>query len=252
MGVLSRVPRSPHLGPFRNAAHVQVMRGKGCDPGRTGSIRSPDLPPLWGRERLIDVANRTHRPPDWRLFAIEYLDPAMSPRRGPPPMVQRFFRATSAQDQAVFEAAVSALHARTTADGRIPGIPEDRIPSCGRSDDRLPRYGYTRYCELFNSRQLLHLSVVGQAVAALGGEEREALALAFSNHLTTNCMMTSYAFGWRRAVPLFSVRAFRHIPRPVELNPWLVRDQRLSSLPPRYASCQYTHDQAKDSVVGGR
>ena len=49
---------------------------------------------------------------------------------------------------------------------------------------------------------------------------RRALAVAFSDHLTTNCMMTAYAASWRRLTPLFSIRAFRHVPRPVELNPW--------------------------------
>ncbi len=34
-------------------------------------------------------------------------------------------------------------------------------------------------------------------------------------------MLTNYAFGWRRLAPLFSVRAFRHVSRPVEVNPWL-------------------------------
>jgi adenine-specific DNA methylase len=34
-------------------------------------------------------------------------------------------------------------------------------------------------------------------------------------------MMASYAAGWRRLTPLFSVRAFRHIQRPVEINPWV-------------------------------
>jgi hypothetical protein len=45
--------------------------------------------------------------------------------------------------------------------------------------------------------------------------------IAFSDHLTTSCMMTNYAFGWRRLAPLFSIRAFRHVPRPIELNPRL-------------------------------
>ncbi|MBS0661245.1 MAG: hypothetical protein JSR82_23765 [Verrucomicrobia bacterium] len=34
-------------------------------------------------------------------------------------------------------------------------------------------------------------------------------------------MLTNYARGWRRLAPLFSIRAYRHICRPVELNPWL-------------------------------
>ena len=34
-------------------------------------------------------------------------------------------------------------------------------------------------------------------------------------------MLTYYAFGWRRIAPLFTIRAFRHVSRPVEINPWL-------------------------------
>lgn len=39
-------------------------------------------------------------------------------------------------------------------------------------------------------------------------------------------MMCAYAGGWRRLTPLFSIRAYRHISRPVELNPWLQNDGR--------------------------
>jgi hypothetical protein len=54
-----------------------------------------------------------------------------------------------------------------------------------------------------------------------GQRVRELLALAFSEHLTTNCAYTGYAFGYRRVVALFAIHGFRHITRPVELNPWL-------------------------------
>ena len=36
-------------------------------------------------------------------------------------------------------------------------------------------------------------------------------------------MYVGYAFGYRRISPLFSIHWFRHITRPVELNPWLDR-----------------------------
>ena len=55
---------------------------------------------------------------------------------------------------------------------------------------------------------------------------RSAFAVAFSDHLTTNNMMCGYAGGWRRLTPIFSIRAYRHIPRPVEINPWLCRNGR--------------------------
>ena len=50
---------------------------------------------------------------------------------------------------------------------------------------------------------------------------RRLLAIAFSEHLTTNCMYTAYAFGYRRVSPMFSIHSYRHITRPVEINPWL-------------------------------
>jgi adenine-specific DNA methylase len=34
-------------------------------------------------------------------------------------------------------------------------------------------------------------------------------------------MYTAYAFGYRRTSPMFSIHGYRHITRPVELNPWL-------------------------------
>jgi adenine-specific DNA methylase len=34
-------------------------------------------------------------------------------------------------------------------------------------------------------------------------------------------MYTAYAFGYRRISPMFSIHSYRHITRPVEINPWL-------------------------------
>ena len=39
-------------------------------------------------------------------------------------------------------------------------------------------------------------------------------------------MLCAYAGGWRRLAPLFAIRAYRHIARPVEINPWLQRNGR--------------------------
>ena len=92
----------------------------------------------------------------------------------------------------------------------------------GRADQRPLLYGFTRYRELFNARQLLHLTLLGRAITAMQDlQAQHLLTLAFSEHLTTNCMYTAYAFGYRRISPLFAIHAYRHVTRPVELNPWL-------------------------------
>ncbi len=206
----------------RDVGHLRCNR-KGCR--RTtqilrGSVDYGRLtcPHCRTEERLIEVAARTGGPPRWRLFAVETLEPPIGKRM---PMARRRFRPATDGDHAVLEAAARALEARRRPDGTLPWIPERSIPRHDRSDDRLVAYGYDRYRELFNPRQLLHLSLLAEAIAGLDGPEREGLAIAFSDSLATNCMMAHYAFGWRRLSPLFSVRAYRHVTRPVEINPWL-------------------------------
>lgn len=171
------------------------------------------------KERLIDIGKRSGSTPRWRLFALETLEPPYDKKVTP--MSQRFFRSATDYDKQVLDSVERALRGRTDKDGSILWIPAKEIPADGRSDDRLLKYGYKSYKELFNSRQLLHLSYLAEAVSQLESPIKDAFAIAFSDHLTTNCMMASYAFGWRRLVPLFSVRAYRHITRPVEINPWL-------------------------------
>ncbi len=171
------------------------------------------------QERLIDLARRTGQPPQWKMFAIEYLD--MSPTKGKLPLSHRRFRAVSKYDDSVLKAAKEALKQRELPGGSFAWVPDRHIPRKNRADDRLIQYGYSMYRELFNPRQLLHLSYLAEAINGLPESVHEAMALAFSDHLTTNCMMAHYAFGWRRLAPLFSLRAYRHVTRPVEINPWL-------------------------------
>jgi len=130
-----------------------------------------------------------------------------------------YFFSSNRGTQTRFESAVTACQERRLAYPET--FPDLEISNTDRFDSRLIDYGYRRWTDLFNPRQLLHLSLLSEALEAYDQPVRAALSMAFSDHLTTNCMLTSYAAGWRRLTPLFSLRAFRHIPRPVELNPWV-------------------------------
>src|SRR5579875_3876219 len=110
------------------------------------------------------MARCTHCPPQWRLFALETLEAS---NRGAIPMKHRQFRPATEHDQAVLEAAQQALESRKKADGSLSWIPERLIPQEGRADNRLLDYGYHRYRELFNPRQLLHLSYLAEALSTL-------------------------------------------------------------------------------------
>ena len=168
------------------------------------------------RRALIAVGRDSHTTPTWRLFALEVLDEPDGGR--PVPMAKRRFLKASADDVELYEAAQAELRMRL--DAQPATLPQEPLISPNRSDPRLLAYGYRHWTELFNARQLLHLSRLSEAISKYDGSVREGLAIAFSSHLTTNCMMAGYAARWRRLTPLFSIRAFRHVQRPVEINPW--------------------------------
>ena len=173
--------------------------------------------PHCGKRRpLIEVGRSTGSPPEWRLFALEILE---EPDGGRPVAIanRRFAKATQ-HDVALYNQAAAALQ-RRLADGQVT-LPRSAGIGEARTDRRLLDYGYSDWTQLFNPRQLLHLSLLAEAIGDYDGAVREGLSMAYSDHLTTNCMMTAYAAGWRRLTPLFSIRAFRHVPRPVEVNPW--------------------------------
>jgi putative DNA methylase len=173
------------------------------------------------KEKLIAYARRVRCRPRFRLFAVETI-PSGAERQIS--ISKRKIRSATEFDRKTFAAAEIRLREVLIQDPKA--LPEGTIPRQDRTDSRLIDYGYRDYSELFNARQKLHLALLGKAINSLKGEEREAMAIAFSDHLTTNNMMCAYAGGWRRLTPLFSIRAFRHIARPVEINPWLQKNGR--------------------------
>jgi adenine-specific DNA methylase len=140
-----------------------------------------------------------------RIFAKEYLT-----KKG-----ERRFAEASQTDIALYDAACRKLRSKRDD---LP-IPDARIPTSGRVDRRPLLYGYTRYHELFNDRQLYCLGLLATELGKIADiDVKKSLALAFSHCLATNNMFCGYAFGYRRLTPLFSVHGFRKISRPVEGN----------------------------------
>ncbi|SIT58683.1 Adenine-specific DNA methylase containing a Zn-ribbon-like protein [Mesorhizobium prunaredense] len=173
------------------------------------------------KDRLIDVAKSTGTGPQFRLFAVETIPSGIEKKY---PNVQRRIRKATFMDLAVFAKAAARLAYELELDSEFLAC--GPIPKEGRSDNRLIQYGYADYGDLFGARQKLHLGLLAREVSKLDGAVGEAMKIAFSNHLTTNNMLCAYAGGWRRLTGLFSIRAYRHIARPVELNPWLERNGR--------------------------
>lgn len=166
-------------------------------------------------ETRLDLHSKRGRPLKKRLFAIEYtVDGDTSGYQGRP---QRHFRRATALDLAAYAKAADAL----STDRRSLKFPRAKIFQRGRFDARPINHGYARYAQLFNARQLYCLARIYEEILALkDSQAREYLLLAFSDSLAANNQLVSYAFGYRKATPLFGLHCFNIVQRPVEGNVW--------------------------------
>ena len=152
--------------------------------------------PYCGRSN--SYPDRSGRPPDHRLFAIEYHNPERKPaHKG------RFFKKPDEEDIARMSAAARRWK-RTAA--RF--VPDERIPA-GDETARLHRWGYSRYREMFNPRQLLGLELSCRLIAKIGNERiRHALATNLSDLLRYQNMLCRYDTMALKSLDIFSVHGF--------------------------------------------
>jgi len=138
-------------------------------------------------------------PPKHRLWAIEYnCGFCYANIRG------RQFKAPDKADLARFGEATRLLD-KCRAD--LP-IPEDDIPS-GDETDRLHRWGYRKYKELFNERQLLGLGLLMRRILQVPNLPiRNALLTIFSDTLRYQNMLCRYDTYALKCQDIFSVHGF--------------------------------------------
>lgn len=138
------------------------------------------------------------RPLPDRLFAIEYYNPKRKARhRG------RFFKKPDVEDVERAEAAAERC-------GRLAlqFVPDEEIPH-GDETNRLRRWGYTHYRDMFNPRQLLGLELSCRLIAEVENQRiRRALATNLSDLLRYQNMLCRYEPGALKAVDIFSIHGF--------------------------------------------
>lgn len=136
--------------------------------------------------------------PTHRLWAIEYYCPRCKPGHN-----GRFFKKPDKQDLARFTRAKQLLGQSSS----LP-IPDDSIPP-GDETTRLHRWGYKRYCEMFNHRQLLGLGLLLQRICNVRDKEtRYALLTVFSDTLRYQNMLCRYDTYALKCQDIFSVHGF--------------------------------------------
>lgn len=148
--------------------------------------------------RFAYTGNGTKTAPKHRMWAIEYHCAACKPAHE-----GRFFKRPDAQDLARVERA-AALFAATPD---LP-IPNDKIPP-GDETDRLHRWGYRRYREMFGERQLLGLGLLLRRILKVRPAEcRHALLTVFSDFLRYQNMLCRYDTYALKCQDIFSVHGF--------------------------------------------
>lgn len=137
-------------------------------------------------------------PPRHRMFALEYYcSDCKKDHSG------RFFKKPDYSDQAKFaevEAIVVAMKPQF--------VPEDEVLP-GVESDRLHRWGYRRYREMFNARQLLGLELSCRIIDLQNDQRiKNALATNLSDLLRYQNMLCRYDTMALKSLDIFSVHGF--------------------------------------------
>jgi putative DNA methylase len=137
-------------------------------------------------------------PPRHRMFAIEYYCPACKPTQ-----LGRFFKKPDERDLTKAAEAETLLGTLETT-----FLPTEAIPA-GDETNRLHRWGYNFYSQMFNARQLAGLQLSCELIAAEPSERlRHALATNLSDLLRYQNMLCRYDTMALKSLDIFSVHGF--------------------------------------------
>ena len=141
---------------------------------------------------------RGSKPLRHRMFAIEYHNPRRKDIHG-----GRFFKKPDDKDLGRVATATKSWH-----DLEPRFVPDQHIPS-GDETERLHRWGYSHYRNLFNERQLLGLELSCRFISELANERvRHALATNLSDLLRYQNMLCRYDTMALKSLDVFSVHGF--------------------------------------------
>lgn len=187
-GELNEVKNLNRLGNCASCRVALLLSG----PAKRGRCSCPAC------DQVNSYPRRESGPPRHRMFAIEYYNPKRKDgHRG------RFFKKPDTKDIRRAKEASQQWH-----DTMSRFVPDQEILP-GDETDRLHRWGYLRYRDLFNERQLLGLETSCRLIAAHRNERvRRALATNLSDLLRYQNLLCRYDSMALKSLDIFSVHGF--------------------------------------------
>jgi adenine-specific DNA methylase len=154
-----------------------------------------------------------------RLYAVEYYCPTCDDR-GLERSAVKGYKRVEAFDHALYGAAEQewAEHEELRE-----YVPDEEIPEGHMTSQRNPvfKHGYEHWADLYNTRQLLSLSKIQQAIHSLEDQNlREFLILTLSDSARYNTLFVTYNRGYNKADHIFKQNSFVPTMSPVENNVW--------------------------------
>ena len=150
------------------------------------------------KQQITDNIKKQNKPLPTRMICIEF----------DCKICGRGFKEPSRIDLKIFQSAEAEL----VKSWKKLLFPKQRINGNHLSDRRPKSHGFKHYHQLFNSRQLLSLSLLLKEIKKIKDKSsREYLLLAFSSCLETNNCLCKYETNWGKISTLFALPAY-HVP----------------------------------------
>ena len=100
-------------------------------------------------------------------------------------------------------------------------FPRELLPEEGKNISNLRNYGFKRFSDLFNERQLLSLSLLLKAISQVSDQNiKEFLLTAFSSSLEFHTVICPYNYTMKQIVNIFNYQSFLVPTMYVENNVW--------------------------------
>lgn len=159
------------------------------------------------RYRITDLLPKTS-PPEHRLFAVLAVDESSGKKK---------YQAATEYDLRAFDEARELL---ANMERELP-LPDSEL-DWGRNTSQAIRYGYRRWRDFFNERQLLSLGLILRSILTIDDiDVRNQFLLIFSSALEYNNMFASFKGEGTGAVrPIFSHHILKPERVPIEGNVW--------------------------------